>query len=137
MMAINTLVLFFPSPHKMEIIAATHMYWLPLIFHEESLLSKLLPNITVRNFSRALAGSSLPPASAGGRVPDRKEGARFSAASRNALATNSLTLALAKACREAVLKHARNKCCLKTPLLKQGAKKSRLKPAKPVVASLN
>ena len=136
MKAINALVLFFPSPHKTEIIAATHMCWLPLIFHEESLLSKLLPNITMRNFSRALAGSSLPPASAGGRVPDRTEGARFSAASRNALASNSLTLAFAKACREAVLKHAIVECCPPTHLLKQGARRSRLKPADSIACLL-
>ncbi|MCX7049853.1 MAG: hypothetical protein NTX50_30765 [Candidatus Sumerlaeota bacterium] len=39
---------------------------------------------------------------------------------------------LAKACREAALKRARVKGSQRTPLLKQDAKKSRLKPANAV-----
>ncbi|MCX7049684.1 MAG: hypothetical protein NTX50_29890, partial [Candidatus Sumerlaeota bacterium] len=48
----------------------------PKIFHE----------ITVKNFSRSLAGSCLPPAFSRRGVSDSEDGARFSAASRNASA---------------------------------------------------
>ena len=55
--------------------------------------------------------------------------ARFSAASRPASAVNPPQVSRAEAGREAVLKRARTRSCSQTPLLKQGAKKSWLKPA--------